>query len=144
MPYSILLIDDNVELLDLVAQSLRILGGYTTTTATDGLIGLELASTTAPDCIVVDVMMPELNGYQLVRSLRGDPATASIPLVILTAVPQDQGNFTGMAAGADYYITKPVTISDLVAAIQHAIATSNVDRAARLRQLASDEGDPAT
>ena len=81
-------------------------------------------------------------GFQLVRTLRGDPDTADIPLIILTAVPQEQGNFAGMASGADYYLTKPVTIASLVTAIQHAITTSNAERALRLQRLATEEEGP--
>ena len=142
MPHTILLVDDNLELLELLAQSLKILGGYNTAVASDGLTGLELALTLHPDCMVIDVMMPELDGFQLVRTLRGDPDTADIPLIVLTAVPQDKGRFSGMASGADHYLVKPVTIAHLVAAIQQAIVTSDADRLHRLQQLATDEEGP--
>lgn len=143
MPHSILLVDDNVELVELLALSLKVLGGYIATVATDGIMGIELAMTSRPDCIVVDVMMPGLDGFQFVRALRGDQQTEDIPLIILTAVPQEKGRFSGLASGADYYLTKPVTITDLVDAIQRAIATSNADRAERLQHLATtDEEGP--
>ncbi len=86
--------------------------------------------------------MPELDGLQLVRTLRGDPATVDIPLIILTAMPQEKGRFASMASGADFFLTKPVTITNLVSAIQHAIATSQADRVKRLQQLARDEEGP--
>jgi two-component system, OmpR family, alkaline phosphatase synthesis response regulator PhoP len=139
MAYTVLLVDDNTELLDLLAQALEKLGGYSTASAGDGLTGLEMALTLRPDCMVIDVLMPELDGFQLVRTLRGDPDTADIPLVILTALAQDRDRFASLAAGADYYLTKPVSIPDLVGAIQRAIATSAAERAQQFQQLAADE-----
>ncbi len=138
MAYTVLLVDDNTELLDLLAQALEKLGGYTTARAVDGLAGLEMAMTSKPDCMVIDILMPELDGYQLVRTLRGDPETADIPLIILTALAQDKNRFASLASGADIYLTKPISIPELVAAIQQAIAISDAERAQRLKQLASD------
>jgi CheY-like chemotaxis protein len=138
MSYTILLVDDNEDLLDVLTRSLTKLGGYNTICAADGLAGLEQALTLKPDCIIIDVMMPKLNGYQLIRALRGDPDTATIPLVILTALTQDKDRFAGLAAGADSYLVKPVSTPDLVSAIQHAITTSEADRAQALRKLAEE------
>lgn len=138
MSYTILLVDDNKDLLDVLTRSLTKLGGYTTVCAIDGLAGLEQAMVRRPDCIIIDVMMPKLNGHQLIRALRGDPDTAAIPLVILTALTQDKDRFAGMAAGADSYLVKPVSIPDLVKAIQHAIATSEADRIQALKKLAEE------
>jgi CheY-like chemotaxis protein len=143
MAYTVLLVDDNTELLDLLAQALEKLGGYMTARAADGLAGLEMAMATKPDCMVIDILMPQLDGYQLVRTLRGDPDTTDIPLIVLTALAQDKDRFATLASGADYYLTKPVSIPDLVAAIQQAIAISVAERARRFQHLAMDEGDEA-
>jgi CheY-like chemotaxis protein len=142
MNSTILLIDDNVELLNLLSTSLNKLGGYTTIRATDGLAGLEQAMVSLPDCIVIDIMMPQLDGYQLVRALRGDPLTSAIPLIILTALAQDKDRFIGYAAGADQYLVKPVAIHQLVTAIAKAISINEDERAQRLQILAEQiEGD---
>jgi CheY-like chemotaxis protein len=134
--YTVLIVDDNQDLLDLVAESLMLLGNYAILTALTGAAGLERAAAEPPDCMVIDVKMPGLDGYQLVRALRGDPATAEIPLVILTALTQDQHRFGAFLAGADRYLMKPIKPSDLVAAIEEAIRVSEAERARRLQSLA--------
>jgi CheY-like chemotaxis protein len=140
---TILLVDDNADLLDLLTRALDRLGGFTTARAADGLLGLEQAMALQPSCIVIDVLMPNLDGYQLVRALRGDPDTATIPLIILTALAQDKDRYIGLAAGADQYLVKPVTIPDLVKAIYAAIAMNDDARLLQLQELADDplEGD---
>ncbi len=142
--YTVLIIDDNPNLLLVIATALRRLGNFQVLTATDGVAGLQLCSLHHPDCLVIDVRMPGIDGYQVVRTLRGDPATASLPLVILTAMAQDTDRFIGLASGADHYLLKPIKPLDLVAAIQRAIMTSDADRLRRLRDLAaaSDDQEP--
>ncbi len=133
---TLLLVDDNSDLLDMLTLALKTLGNYTIERAIDGVSGLEQTVNVRPDCIVIDILMPGLDGYQLVRALRGDPETADIPLVILTAVAQDKGQFSGFAAGADQYLTKPVSPQSLIAAIQQAMTLSQQERTRRLRLLA--------
>ncbi len=104
--YAVLLVDDNRDLLLLITESLRMLGDYTIVTAENGVQGLHRAIEMRPDCMVIDIKMPGLDGYQLVRALRGDPATASMPLVMLTAMVQDSYRFAGLLAGADQFLTR--------------------------------------
>jgi DNA-binding response OmpR family regulator len=133
--YTVLIVDDSREILTLITESLTLLGDYTVLTAQDGADGLEQAVTARPDCAVIDIKMPGLDGFQLVRALRGDSATAAMPLVILTALPQDIYRFAGMLAGADQYLTKPIKPPDLVAAITEAIRLSQTDRHRRMDSL---------
>jgi CheY-like chemotaxis protein len=133
-------VDDNVSLLDLLTNSLYYIGGFRVLNATDGGSGLELAVSKRPDCIVIDVMMPGIDGFQLAHALRGDPETAEIPLVMLTALAQEENRLAGLLSGADRYLVKPVRIPDLIKAIQEAIATSRVEREGALRKLA-EEGE---
>jgi DNA-binding response OmpR family regulator len=137
---TVLLVDDNVSLLELLTNSLRAIGGFQVLSATDGASGLELAVTERPDCIVIDVVMAGIDGFQLAHVLRGDPETAEIPLVILTALAQDENRVAGLLSGVDRYLVKPVKIADLIAAIHAAIATSREERAQQLRRLA-EEGE---
>jgi CheY-like chemotaxis protein len=142
---TLLLVDDNPDLLAMLTLALKTLGNYTILRAPDGVNGLEQAVSAHPDCIVIDILMPGLDGYQLVRALRGDPETADIPLVILTAVAHDQGQFAGLAAGADQYLTKPATPQSLIAAIERAMALDRAERVRRLHALAeSSDGTETT
>lgn len=138
---SVLIVDDNQELLDLLTRLLQHIGQFEVVQAADGAQGLELAVTLRPACMVVDVVMPEIDGYQLVRALRGDPATAGIPIVILTALAQDRDRLAGLVSGADRYLIKPVKLQELIAAIYEAIALSEAERQGRMQTLADDEGD---
>jgi CheY-like chemotaxis protein len=140
--YKVLLIDDNVSLLQALAFSLEELGNFDVVSAEDGATGLEKVIETQPHCVVIDVRMPGLDGYQLVQALRGDQETADIPLVMLTAMAQDRDRFTGLAVGADRYLTKPVKPQDLALAIRQAIETSAAERLRRYQQLAQEEPPP--
>ena len=132
---TVLIVEDNTELLELLLIALPRLGGFNVVGATDGVAGLEQFYELRPQCVVIDVKMPELNGYQLVRALRGDPDTASTPLIIMTALAQDKDQFAGLAAGADLYLIKPISPVDLAAAIKQVIATSEAERLRRWQAL---------
>lgn len=136
-PRTVLIVDDNPRLLAFISDTLRELGNYMVATARDGVQGLEMYFALQPDCMVIDVRMPGLDGFQLVRALRGDPASASTPLIILTAMAQDSQRLGGLLAGVDRYLIKPVEPLDLVDAIQQAIALGDDDRRRRMRALAN-------
>jgi CheY-like chemotaxis protein len=138
-PTLVLLIDDNAGLLELLSRALTHLGGFHVLQAENGVRGLDQALTEHPDCIVVDIIMPGLDGYQLVRALRGDPDTADIPVVMLTALAQDYHRLAGFLSGTDQYLVKPVKPQDLVTSIQQAIVLSREERASRLLALANGE-----
>lgn len=133
---TILIVDDNQELLDTYTALLPILG-YRVLTAPDGYRGLEVfeQSQPPPDCVIIDVRMPEIDGYQLVRIFRGDPSTAQTPLIILTAMARDTDQYIGMASGADFYLTKPILPETLIATIDEALQLQVEQRQAHMRQL---------
>lgn len=139
--YLIVIVDDNPELLMSLtfALSSQPEPRFCIVTADNGIAGLEQVSELQPHCVIIDVKMPGLEGPQLVRALRGDPATATIPLLILSAMVQDKDIQRGLYAGADEYLTKPITPDALVAAIMRTIALGANDRAARLQMLAEAE-----
>jgi CheY-like chemotaxis protein len=141
--YRVLIVDDNRDLLDLITTSLTMLGDYTVVTADNGADGLALAVELRPDCAVIDVKMPGIDGYQLVRALRGDPATSSLPLIILTALTQDHYRFAGLLAGADRYLTKPVTPTALVENIHEVVVLSESERERRLQALLDSDEEPS-
>jgi CheY-like chemotaxis protein len=140
---TILLVDDNHDLLALITESLTLLGGFTVVTADNGADGLARAVALRPDCVIIDVRMPGIDGYQLIHALRGDPETAALPLVILTALTQEHFHVAGLLSGADQYLTKPIKPPNLVAAIQESIRLSEADRRGRLQALLDEPtGEP--
>lgn len=94
--YTVLIVDDNPLLLEFMQDVLQEMGDFNVVTASNGIEGLEQFYQARPDCAVIDVKMPGLTGYQLVRALRGDPETAQTPLVLLTALAQDSEQFAGL------------------------------------------------
>ena len=135
---TVLVVDDNADLRGLVAESLRKLGQFTVVTAEDGAQGLERYFDVHPDCVVIDVKMPGLDGYQLVRALRGDPASRETPLVILSAMVQEKDQLAGFLSGADEYLVKPVSPLELVRTIERAIGLTQEDRRSHLQRLLDD------
>ena len=108
----ILVIEDDTEVRENLEEILQ-LEGYETIGAENGIEGLELAQTHLPDLIICDVMMPGLDGYQVLAALKENPDTATIPLIFLTAKVERQDIRQGMNLGADDYITKPFIPEEL-------------------------------
>ena len=92
--------------------------GYDITTAPDGKAALEQIPVEKPDLVLLDIMMPNVNGYQVCRELKEDPDTSSIPILMLTAKSQESDKFWGMEAGADDYMTKPFDMDELIKKIE--------------------------
>jgi CheY-like chemotaxis protein len=113
----ILLIEDNHEIRENTAEILE-LDGYEVITAENGKIGVELASSSKPDLIICDIMMPVLDGYSVLHLLTKNPETENIPFIFLTAKADRQDFRKGMEMGADDYITKPFDDVDLLNAIE--------------------------
>ncbi|MCZ7589724.1 MAG: response regulator [Gaiella sp.] len=113
----VLVADDDPDILDLVRYRLE-RSGYTVATAGDGAEAVRLAGELSPALAVLDVMMPSLNGFEVTRRLRNDPATARIPVILLTAKAQDADVQDGFEAGADDYIRKPFSPRELSARVQ--------------------------
>ncbi|HEV7128245.1 MAG TPA: response regulator [Ktedonobacterales bacterium] len=134
----ILVIDDDPGLIEVLTDGLRMLGDYEVIEARDGATGLAQFFEARPACVVVDVRMPGLDGYQFVRALRGDAATASTPIVVLSALVQDREQLAGLLSGADAYLLKPVKLVDLLRTIEDTIRLSLAERAEQGRLLAGD------
>jgi len=103
----ILAVDDSPTVLEMIKTILES-GGYEVITAADGSEALNTARTEAPDLIVLDVMLPKLDGYKVCRLLKYDQKYQHIPIVMLTAKAEEQSMATGIRTGADQYLTKPI------------------------------------
>ncbi len=93
--------------------------GHTVTCAANGEEGVEKARRELPDVVLMDVVMPGLNGFQATRQLSRTPETASIPVIIVTTKDQETDRVWGMRQGAKQYLTKPVSEAELIKAITH-------------------------
>ncbi|MEI6594457.1 MAG: response regulator [Bacteroidota bacterium] len=114
---TILLIEDNADLRENTAELLEE-SNYKIITAENGKIGIELAINHLPDLIICDIMMPELDGYEVLEILSKNPLTETIPFVFLTAKSENSDLRKGMSLGADDYITKPFKEVELIEAIE--------------------------
>ena len=110
---TILVCDDDPLLVDLLEFRL-VARGFQVVVARDGGQALELVAAEAPDAIVLDAMMPVVDGYEVLRRLRSDPATAAIPVVMLTARKAESDIVGGLELGADDYMVKPFIPEELV------------------------------
>lgn len=95
--------------------------GFETLVAKDGEEAIRLAEQRSPDVILMDIVMPGMNGYQATRQLGQNPSTSSIPVVIVSTKTQEADRVWGLRQGAVHYLTKPVSDSELVAAVQGAL-----------------------
>ncbi len=117
----IMIVDDSPTDTHLLKKILE-KNGFTTLTATDANQGVEVAKREQPDLILMDVVMPGLNGFQATRQLTSDPETASIPVIIVTRKDQQVDRVWGMRQGASSYVTKPVKEGALLDLISEALA----------------------
>ncbi len=129
MPLNILLIEDEPDIQMVVKLSLAATGGHQVTVADDGLEGLEVARTEQPDVILLDVMMPRMDGHELMRMLKASDTTSGIPVIFLTAKAQRKDIEAGMALGADGYLIKPFDCRTLGDQVQEIVRKASLRRA---------------
>jgi PAS domain S-box-containing protein len=116
----VLLADDNSDMRSYVSRILRE-RGYDVTTVADGAAAIEAARASRPDLVLTDVMMPDVDGFRLLATLRSDQRTADLPVILLSARAGEEARIEGLAAGADDYIVKPFSASELLARVASAI-----------------------
>lgn len=114
MPARVLVVDDEVHIVRLIQVNLE-RQGYQVETANTGAQALAKIRESRPDLLVSDVMMPEMDGFELLANVRRDPALADLPVIMLTAKAQDNDVMTGYKTGADMYLTKPFNPAELIA-----------------------------
>ena len=114
-----LIVEDHPDQAELVARILR-LGSLDPMIAPDGMTGLDYARRYNPDVILLDLMLPDINGFDVCRQLRSDRATMLIPIVMLTALSDSENRIQGFRVGANAYVTKPYGIQELFQAVSRA------------------------
>ncbi|ANB17225.1 MAG: response regulator [Dokdonella sp.] len=117
----ILIVDDSPSQLVGLSRLVEKLG-HQVLTAEDGAAGVEAARRDLPDLILMDVVMPNLNGFQATRTISRDPKTSHIPVILVTTKDQQTDRIWGARQGAKAYVTKPVNESELIAAISTSLA----------------------
>ena len=113
MDRTIFIADDELDFVSTLRSRLEF-EGFGVTTAADGKEALQRIIREKPDLILLDIMMPTMNGYQVCRELKGNADTSSIPILMLTAKSQESDKFWGKEAGADDYVTKPFDMEELM------------------------------
>ncbi len=138
---TVLVIDDNPTIVELIKYAVNLQGMYHVIVAYDGIQGLERVNNDHPDCVIIDVKMPRMDGYQLVRCLRGDTRTADTPLIILSAMTREEDLMTGLLSGADEYLTKPFKPAALNEAIERVLRLTPDERQRRTNALVQTQSD---
>lgn len=138
---TVLVIDDNPTIVELIKYAVNLQGMYQVIVAYDGIQGLERVNNDHPDCVIIDVKMPRMDGYQLVRCLRGDTRTADTPLIILSAMTREEDLMTGLLSGADEYLTKPFKPAALNEAIERVLRLTPAERQRRTNTLSQTQDD---
>jgi DNA-binding response OmpR family regulator len=128
MPKRVLVVDDDPPVVELLRQALSD-AGFQVEAAPDGAHALLAIDALRPDLVVLDAMMPVMDGFQVLRTLRERPATADLPVVMLTSLGGDADVTRGWAGGVDCYLTKPFDIGEVIAMVT--------------RMVESDGGEPA-
>lgn len=113
MAKKILIVDDEVDLVETLTFRLEA-AGFEVISANDGMTGLDKAKKEKPELIILDVMMPKMDGFQVCRLLKFSETTKKIPIIMLTARTQETDKITGKGVGADLYMTKPFDGAELV------------------------------
>jgi DNA-binding response OmpR family regulator len=123
MRRKILIVDDDEDTLRLLEFNLK-KAGFAVGTANNGVEALKKVCSLTPDLILLDLMMPEIDGFGVCETLRSNPITKSIPIIILTAVTSQLARFSGLEAGANDYLTKPFSLRQLVTRIEQLLPRS--------------------
>ena len=121
MNEKILVVEDDPSALRLIQYTLQY-EGYQVLTATNGLAGLKKAQSEEPDLVILDVMLPGMDGFEICHRLRGDPQTAGLPILMLSAKAQEVDKITGLKVGADDYVSKPADTAEIVRRVERLLA----------------------
>jgi two-component system alkaline phosphatase synthesis response regulator PhoP len=127
MPQRILVVDDDRSIIKVLRGYLE-QAGYVVLTATDGETALHTLRRERPDLVILDLMMPALDGWELTRIVRGDKTLAATPIIMLTARVEDTDKIVGLELGADDYVTKPFNAREVVARVKALLRRTRLDQ----------------
>ena len=113
----ILIVDDEQDIVELLSYNLE-KEGFSTVKAYDGEAALGLVRSEKPDLMILDLMLPKMNGLDVCKAIRRNPETANLPIIMLTAKGDEIDKIIGLEIGADDYITKPFSIKELIARVR--------------------------
>ena len=113
----ILIVDDEQDIVELISYNLE-KEGFSTIKAYDGVSVFNVITTKKPDLLILDLMLPGMNGLDICKKIRANPATADLPIIMLTAKGDELDKIIGLEIGADDYITKPFSVKELVARVR--------------------------
>ncbi|MCX7827693.1 MAG: response regulator transcription factor [Thermanaerothrix sp.] len=144
MSWRVLVVEDEESIAEVLSEALR-RQGYRVMVARDGDQGLEMALSALPDLIVLDVMLPKMDGWEVCRRIREDRKGRKIPIIMLTARRDERDAVAGLEAGADDYVRKPFSMPELLARVRsrlkrHSGAEESSPKVAVMGELAVEEG----
>jgi len=119
----ILIVEDEKELVKLIAFNMTI-AGYEAVSAKDGIEALEACKLNKPDLVILDIMLPRIDGWEVCRRLRLDPKTSNTPIIILSALQDTNDKLRGFDLGSDDYVTKPFSPRELVVRVKRVLGRS--------------------
>ena len=127
MPDSILVVDDEKDLVDLISYNLE-KDGFTVLKAYDGEEALRLIRTRKPHLVILDLMLPGIQGMEICKLIRNDPENAVLPIIMLTAKGEEIDKILGLEVGADDYVTKPFSVRELLARVHAVLRRSTLQK----------------
>jgi phosphate regulon transcriptional regulator PhoB len=136
---NILIVDDEKDIVELVAFNLE-KEGHGALKAYDGERALQLARAKAPDLVILDLMLPGIQGIEVCKRLRRDPATALVPIIMLTARGDEIDRVLGLEVGADDYVTKPFSVKELMARVKAVLRRAEMRREAEQGEVLAYPG----
>src|SRR5688572_3104219 len=143
MASRVLIVEDEPDIRDLVAFHLA-REGYAVTTASTGTEALRQVAAARPDLLLLDLMLPEIDGLEVCRRLRRDPAAATLPIIMLTAKGDEVDRIVGLEVGADDYVVKPFSPKELVARVRAVLRRAQPSPEAGALAAGAVELDPGT
>src|SRR5205814_7909987 len=142
MAAEVLVVEDEPDIRALIVHHLT-RDGFRCRTAADGLDALAQLRASAPDLVVLDLMLPGIDGLELTRRLRAEPAWAALPIIMLTAKADEVDRVVGLELGADDYLAKPFSTKELVARVRAVLRRSRPGQTARALSVGGVSLDPA-